>query len=103
MKKIFLAVILLCSFAGQSQGLINKVTGKKSKVELYEEEPFNTELYQKYVGKVVFANSEINRNDPDSKYLTTYNTWRRIAHKGILPTLCIKQYSTRIRGKWGKN
>ncbi len=43
---------------------------QKSKLKLYIEK--KTSNATKYSGKILFANSDINNNDPESKYISTY-------------------------------
>jgi hypothetical protein len=77
MKKIILASVLVASFTCNAQlgGLTNKTKGgKNSKIELYEEEKIDLPQRLNNIGKVVFSNEDIERDLPESKYITTY-TW----------------------------
>src|SRR6476646_1223177 len=78
MKKIVLAAALAASFTSYAQlgGLVNKVKGggKNAKIQLYEEEQITAAAYNpNNIGKVVFSNEDIERDLPESKYITTYN------------------------------
>lgn len=52
-----------------------EVEKQKSKLKLFEEEKLTGEfsaLRQKYIGKVVFSNSDISRQLPESSFINTY-------------------------------
>jgi len=77
MKRIILAAALVASVTsyGQIGGLINKVKGgggKNAKVQLYEEEKIDLPQRLNNIGKVVFSNEDIERDLPESKYITSY-------------------------------
>jgi len=83
MRIVMLSAMLLASVIGNAQGLLSKVKDKKnSKLELFEEENLSTDQYKKYVGKVVFANTEIERADPESKYITSYTLGDKLFFRG---------------------
>lgn len=86
MKRVILAALLICAFTGKAQGLLgkvkDKVSGKSGKIELFEDEKLDSELYKKYVGKIVFANSTIEREDPESKYITSYTLGDKLYFRG---------------------
>ncbi len=76
MKKIILAAALaasVCSYAQLGGLLKGKGGGKNAKVELYEEEKITAPAYANNIGKVVFSNDDIERDLPESKYITKYN------------------------------
>ncbi len=77
MKRIILAAALIAAVNSNAQlgGLINKVKGgggKNAKVELYEEEKIDLPQRMNNIGKVVFSNDDIERDLPESKYITSY-------------------------------
>lgn len=67
---LLLALGCYCNFA-QAQDP-QKIEKEKAKLQLFEEEKFSTELSKKYTGQVVFANDELVRDLPESKYITSY-------------------------------
>lgn len=71
MKKLLFAAILAASFTGQAQlgGLLKK---SNSKLQLNEEESITLPQRMNNIGKIVFSNEELERELPESKYITTY-------------------------------
>lgn len=73
MKSIRFVLLLALSFCFSfSQAQDQKIAKERQKLQLFEEESFSTALSQKYTGKVVFANEDLKRELPESKYITTY-------------------------------
>ncbi|MFC7348943.1 hypothetical protein ACFQO9_19670 [Chryseobacterium zhengzhouense] len=61
---------------------------QKSKLTLAEEEKLTGDfatLHGKYVGKVVFSNSVITRESPESKFITTYTFGDKLHVRGFFP------------------
>lgn len=88
MKKIILGAVILFSLGSNAQigGLINKAKGKSGNLELFKEEELTGnfgDIQKKYVGKVVFSNSEIEREDPESEYITTYTLGDKLFLRGF--------------------
>ncbi|KFF24113.1 hypothetical protein IW16_22350 [Chryseobacterium vrystaatense] len=48
-----------------------EIAKQRAKLVLFDEEKVNN-TNSKYLGKIVFANSEIKENDPESKYISSY-------------------------------
>ncbi len=74
-KKSILVILLACfCLTGMEAQLLKKIKGKRKgkKLELFQTEESGGPLYDKYKGKVVFSTSEIEREDPESKYISTY-------------------------------
>jgi len=71
--KIVTFLMTLLFFSGQINAQIsNPFKKKNSKIDFFKEESSGGPHYDKYVGKVVFSNSEIEREDSDSEYITSY-------------------------------
>jgi len=49
-----------------------EIAKQRAKLKLFDEEKVNN-INSKYLEKIVFANSEIRDNDPESKYISSYN------------------------------
>lgn len=61
---------------------------QKAKLKLFKEEKLEgsfAALHKKYTGKVVFSNSEIERTDPETKYITTYTLGDKLSVRAFLP------------------
>jgi hypothetical protein len=61
---------------------------QKSKLKLVEEEKLTGEfatLHKKYEGKVVFSNSEINRDSSEKNFITTYTFGEKLSIRAFLP------------------
>lgn len=70
--RIALVCALGCCFSFSQAQNAEKIEKEKGKLKLFEEENFSTELSKKYTGQVVFANEDLKRDLPESKYITSY-------------------------------
>lgn len=65
---------------------VKEIEKQKSKLKLFEVEKLEgnyANLHNKYAGKVVFSNSEIEKSDTDSKLITSYTFGDKLYIKGF--------------------
>jgi len=65
-----------------------EIEKQKSKLKLVEEEKLTGDfgmLHKKYVGKVVFSNSEITRESPEKNFITSYTFGDKLSIRAFLP------------------
>lgn len=79
--RFILLLALSCCFSCLQAQDQQKIGKEKLKLELFDEEPFSTALSQKYAGKVVFANEELTRELPESKYITSYTLGDKLSFR----------------------
>lgn len=67
----------------QAQDL-KKIEKEKSKLLLFEEQKFDTEMYKNNIGKVCFSNEEFERALPESKYIKSYNLGDKLTMRAYM-------------------
>ena len=80
-KALFLTFGLFFSVCNAQDA--KEIAKQKAKLQLYDEQKSGS-TNSNYLGKIVFANSEIKNNDPDSKYITSYTFGDKLYTRSFL-------------------